>query len=314
VDGRDKPGHDEDKAPAAMPALSFWGKFAMVAKKEIDPELLAEAKRLYEQTLAPVDDIAGMLGLSRSNFYTRAREGGWRGRRASTATFHFTRALSGGAVMAMTAEPAEQPRAEPAACDDAVSPQQRLALALRIQSVVEREMDAIERVLGKITPADQIEAEHGARTLASIARTLREIAALNRPEQETPSNEADDDGGPFAKAAVDAYRAKLTAENTSEKIAADLAARELLVEQRERELAAQVVIAEQGRWYTALPRPLFALAFIIYVWKVVVFDKVLGWGTTDPLSGDVAQWAMIVLTAYFGGRSLEKVARILARK
>ncbi len=29
-------------------------------------------------------------------------------------------------------------------------------------------------------------------------------------------------GGPFARAAVDAYRAKLAAENTSEKIAADL--------------------------------------------------------------------------------------------
>jgi hypothetical protein len=121
-------------------------------------------------------------------------------------------------------------------------------------------------------------------------------------------------GGPFAKAAVDAYRAKLSAENTSEKIAADLAARELSVEQREKEVDAQVVIAEQGKWYTALPRPLFAFAFVIYVWKVIVFDKVLGLGTTDALSGDVSKWAMIVLTAYFGGRSLEKVARILGRK
>ncbi len=121
-------------------------------------------------------------------------------------------------------------------------------------------------------------------------------------------------GGPFAKAAVDAYRARLAAENTSEKVAADLAARELEVEQRERELAAQILVAEQGRWYTALPRPLFAFAYIIYVWKTVVWDKVLGLGTTDALSGDVAQWAMIVLTAYFGGRSIEKVARILARK
>jgi hypothetical protein len=121
-------------------------------------------------------------------------------------------------------------------------------------------------------------------------------------------------GGPFAKAAVDAYRARLTAENNSETIAADLAARELAVEQRERELATQIVVAEQGRWYTALPRPLFAYAFIIYVWKVVVWDKVLGLGATDALSGDVARWAMIVLTAYFGGRSIEKVARILARK
>ena len=121
-------------------------------------------------------------------------------------------------------------------------------------------------------------------------------------------------GGPFAKAAVDAYRAKLTAENTSEKIAADLAARELSVKQRERELATQVVPAEQGRWYTALTRPLFAFAFVIYARKVVVFDKVFGLGKTDPLSGDIAQWAMIVLTAYFGGRSLEKVARILGKK
>ena len=121
-------------------------------------------------------------------------------------------------------------------------------------------------------------------------------------------------GGPFAKAAVDAYRARLDAGNTSEKIAADLAARALDVEARERELATQALIAEQGRWYTALPRPLFAGAFIIYAWKVVVWDKVLGLGVTDPLGGDVAQWAMIVLTAYFGGRSLEKVARILGRK
>jgi hypothetical protein len=121
-------------------------------------------------------------------------------------------------------------------------------------------------------------------------------------------------GGPFAKAALDAYRAKLSAENASEKIVADLAARELAVEQRERELASQSVIAEQRRWYTALPRPLFAFAFVIYAWKVVVWDKVLSLGSTDPLSGVVANWATIVLTAYFGGRSIEKIAGILARK
>lgn len=120
-------------------------------------------------------------------------------------------------------------------------------------------------------------------------------------------------GGP-ARAAVDAYRAKLAAENTSEKIAADLAARELAVEQRESELANAMVLAEQGRWYTAVPRPLFAIAFIIYVWKVVVWDKVLGLGTTDALTGDVSQWTTIVLTAYFGGRSLEKIVRVLMKK
>lgn len=121
-------------------------------------------------------------------------------------------------------------------------------------------------------------------------------------------------GGPIVNGLIGAYKAKLAAGNTSEKIAADLAGRELAVEQREAEVASQVVIAEQGRWYTALPRPLFAFAFVIYVWKVIVWDKVLGLGVTDPLSAELSQWALIILTAYFGGRSLEKVARILGRK
>lgn len=48
--------------------------------------------------------------------------------------------------------------------------------------------------------------------------------------------------------------------------------------------------------------------------ELAKWRQVFGLGQTAALSGDVAQWAMIVLTAYFGGRSLEKVARILARK
>lgn len=121
-------------------------------------------------------------------------------------------------------------------------------------------------------------------------------------------------GGPFIKAALEAYRARLASDGNADQRTSDLYVRELMVEQRERELATRLLIAEQGRWYTALPRPLFAAAFVIYAWKVVVWDKVLGLGTTDPLTGEVAHWAMIVLTAYFGGRSLEKVARILARR
>lgn len=121
-------------------------------------------------------------------------------------------------------------------------------------------------------------------------------------------------GGQIVGGLIDGYKAKLAAGNTSDRIAAELAQRELAAETRERELATQVIIAEQGRWYTALPRPLFAFAFVIYVWKVIVWDKVLGWGVTDPLSAELSQWALIILTAYFGGRSLEKVARIFARK
>ena len=71
---------------------------------------------------------------------------------------------------------------------------------------------------------------------------------------------------------------------------------------------AQVYTAEDPE---ALRGPQFSAAWLDELAK---WRQVLGLGTTDPLSGDVAQWAMIVLTAYFGGRSIEKVARILARK
>jgi hypothetical protein len=63
--------------------------------------------------------------------------------------------------------------------------------------------------------------------------------------------------------------------------------------------------------YEGLRGPQFSAAWCDELAK---WRQVLGGGTTDPLSGDVSQWAMIVLTAYFGGRSLEKVARILGRK
>jgi hypothetical protein len=71
-------------------------------------------------------------------------------------------------------------------------------------------------------------------------------------------------GSPFAKAAVDAYRVKLSADNTGQKVAADLAARELAVEQRERELNVQLLVAEEGNWFTRWVRPMWAAPFVIY--------------------------------------------------
>jgi hypothetical protein len=80
-----------------------------------------------------------------------------------------------------------------------------------------------------------------------------------------------------------------------------------------RRQASAIIIAEQGRWYTAIIRPLLALPIIIYLWKVIVWDKVLGLGTTDPITGMIADWTGMILAAYVGGRSIEKVARILRR-
>lgn len=119
-------------------------------------------------------------------------------------------------------------------------------------------------------------------------------------------------GGPVIEALIGAYKAKLAAGNTADRIAADLAAQELALERRQRELSTRLLLAEQGRWYTAIIRPLLAAPVIVYFWKVIVWDKVFGWGTTDPLGGMVADWAGLIVTAYVGGRTVEKVARVFA--
>jgi hypothetical protein len=118
---------------------------------------------------------------------------------------------------------------------------------------------------------------------------------------------------PIVNGAIAAYKAKIEATNSQDRMAADLAAKEIEAEIEARKQASAIILAEQGRWYTAIVRPLFAAPFIIFAWKVVVWDKVLGLGTTDALGGAVADWAGYVLVAYFGGRSIEKVARILRR-
>jgi len=120
--------------------------------------------------------------------------------------------------------------------------------------------------------------------------------------------------GPIVQGAVDGYKSKLAAGNDQERIAADLAARELAVEQRERELAVQQNIADEGRWWTAAPRAIACWAFAIFIAKCVVWDKVLGLGSTDPLTGSLDTWAGWLMALRFGGRSAEKVARIIARR
>ena len=120
-------------------------------------------------------------------------------------------------------------------------------------------------------------------------------------------------GGPVVNGLINAYKAKLEAANTQDRIAADLAAKEIEAEIAARKQASAILIAEQGRWYTAVIRPLLALPIVIYLWKVIVWDKVLGLGATDPITGMVTDWAGVIVTAYVGGRTIEKVARIFKR-
>jgi hypothetical protein len=119
--------------------------------------------------------------------------------------------------------------------------------------------------------------------------------------------------GPLIQGVVDYQKNKLAAGNTADKIAAELAGRELTVELRERELNAQQNISDEGRWWTAAPRAIACWSFAIFIAKCVVWDTVLGLGSTPKLGGDIQQAFLWLSAMWFGGRTIEKVARIIRR-
>jgi hypothetical protein len=117
--------------------------------------------------------------------------------------------------------------------------------------------------------------------------------------------------GPVFDDLLKGYQAKLAAGNTSESIAADLAARELAVQSRELELQTQLRLAEIGHPFE--PDRLMGFCVTVYFAKLLIFDKVLGLGTTDGLAGFASTTANLIVASYFAKRGFENVARIIKR-
>lgn len=95
----------------------------------------------------------------------------------------------------------------------------------------------------------------------------------------------------IAQKIEDAYEAKLRAQNDSERIAAD---ERIAMLQAERD----TILAAQNNRTGQLVRAAWAAPFIIYNFKVVLWDKFVG-GVTDPLSAHLAQIEMVILGGYF---------------
>lgn len=124
--------------------------------------------------------------------------------------------------------------------------------------------------------------------------------------------------GPIIKSVLDAtvgaYKEKLAVENNKDSKAVELAIKELEGEIQARIQATEILKVEQGRWWTAMIRPLFAIPLLLYWWKVMMIDKLLGWGTTDALGGHVETWATWIIAAYFVTRPFEKMAYRVFKK
>jgi hypothetical protein len=118
-------------------------------------------------------------------------------------------------------------------------------------------------------------------------------------------------GGPVIKALIDAYQIKLKAANVDSKIAADLAAGEIAAQTAEQQMQIQLRTSEIGRPWE--PEKLAFYIVLAFFAKCIIWDTILGLGTTPPLKGDVSIWAGLVMSFYFGKRTFENVARIIKR-
>jgi hypothetical protein len=109
--------------------------------------------------------------------------------------------------------------------------------------------------------------------------------------------------GPLTQISNDlkeAYQAKLNAANDAERIAAD--ERINLLEARK-----SVIMAAQSDPLERLVRIGFAFPFVAYTWKLILWDKILGWGVTDSLSSDLTQLMWIVVGGYFLDTTVKRI-------
>ena len=112
-----------------------------------------------------------------------------------------------------------------------------------------------------------------------------------------------------------AQKQKLDAVGSHEAVAADLAKKAFELDQKEAEVNASIIIAEQGNWVTRSIRPILGMAAAILTWKILVWDLALGqWtqGSTDRLSPQAFWLLTTIIIAYMGGRSAENIATKIA--
>lgn len=117
-------------------------------------------------------------------------------------------------------------------------------------------------------------------------------------------------GGPVISGLVDAYKLKLAAVNTADAHAIDLAKADLLAQIEARKEA----VALSGNRLAALIQSMLGLIVVLYIGKVVVWDTMLGLGSTPAIHGDVATWMNMIIGFFMGGQIVSGVVNTVARR
>ena len=70
-----------------------------------------------------------------------------------------------------------------------------------------------------------------------------------------------------------------------------------------------VLIHTQQYFLNRLARFLLTVPIIVILWKLFIWDKVLGWGVTDPLGADLWDVLKIVMGGYFVTLAIDRWRR-----
>lgn len=89
-----------------------------------------------------------------------------------------------------------------------------------------------------------------------------------------------------------AYKDKLDAANDGDRIAAEVTIAQLTARQA-------ALIEGKGAWVSKAVQAAYATPFVVYNAKVIVWDKVLGLGVTDPLGEYERNLGLMVAGFYF---------------
>jgi hypothetical protein len=182
----------------------------MPPRKQVAPERIAEGKFLYEETLTPTDEIGKRMGLSRSAFYLRVKEWGWKQRRYS----HGLGDDAGAPILPQPPPVVVNPpvlRDEFASlgaanCEPADAFDVRARNYARVCAAVGRQIAIIEGIQATLMPTQPAQAERSARVLALLNKSLLEIAETTKPDTNAEIDDADDDTIPGD---IDEFRRQL---------------------------------------------------------------------------------------------------------
>ncbi len=118
-------------------------------------------------------------------------------------------------------------------------------------------------------------------------------------------------GGPIVSGLISAYKAHLTATTTDNQTAAELAGKQVAAQTIEVQAIYNLRAAQIGHPFE--PEKLGFYLVLSYMTKCVLWDTMLGLGTTGPLRGDIAVWCGLIITFYYGKRIAVDVANIIRR-